>query len=301
MTPPFSKKNALVDDVQRATPFLDIGKDTRAYLQADLQTLRLDRIHPFLWLAGLPRPARPLHRQKLLLRTIYLTENPDEHLVWHDGLIFIKPIPTYLLDHDFWEQNLCNDAALYRSACGLLVSYVWLLRHRSDLSIASGANLLPADIKWTDWVTFATSLRIRLDSTILCEVDRRYRYGELRLSRLNSLFRLGLAGFSARNIVYGFMTGSTRYKTFFERNFGWIVAVFIYITVVLSAMQVALATERFSHSDHFQQFSYILAIFSIAFVLAAATAMLFVWLWLFWFHLLSTIRYCKRVSSQQKC
>jgi hypothetical protein len=34
-----------------------------------------------MWLAGLPRPAGPLHRQKLLQRQILITENPDEHLV----------------------------------------------------------------------------------------------------------------------------------------------------------------------------------------------------------------------------
>ncbi|KAK7582825.1 hypothetical protein V3481_012123 [Fusarium oxysporum f. sp. vasinfectum] len=234
------------------------------------------------------------------MRTIYLTENPDEHLVWHDASIFIKPMPVYLLDYEFWEQDLCNDIALYGSAYGLLVSYVWLVRHPSDLRVASGAGLLPADIDWNDWVVFVTHLNVRLDSTMLCNVDRRYRYGELRLSRLNTLYRLGLAGFSLRNVVYGFMSGSVRYTTFFERNFGWILAVFVYITVVLSAMQVALATDRFSNSANFQQFSYGLALLSIAFVLAAVVIILFVWWSLFWFHLLSTMQYCKQAASQRK-
>ncbi|KAH7190165.1 hypothetical protein DER44DRAFT_646660, partial [Fusarium oxysporum] len=208
LTPPFSKKNALVHDVQRVTPFLDVGKDTHAYLETDLHTPRLDKIYSFLWLAGLPRPARPLHRQNLLLRTIYLTENPEEHLVWHDASIFIKPMPAYLLDYEFWEQEICNDATLYGSAYGFLMSYVWLVRHNSDLRAASGAGLLPADIDWNDWVAFVTNLNIRLDGTTFCEANRRYRYGELRLSRLNTLYRLGLAGFSIRNVVHGFMSGS---------------------------------------------------------------------------------------------
>lgn len=286
-------------DVQRVAPFLDVGKDTHVYLETDLYTPRLDKIYSFLWLAGLPRPARPLHRQNLLRRTIYPTENPDEHLVWHDASIFIKPMPAYLLDYEFWEQEICNDATLYGSAYGLLVSYVWLLRHKSDLRIASGAGLLPTDIDWNDWVAFVTSLNIRLDSTAFCEANHRYRYGELRLTRLNTLYRLGLAGFSLQNVIYGFMSGSLRYTTFFERNFGWILAVFVYVTVILSAMQVALATDRFINSAHFQQFSYGLALLSIAFVLAAVAVMLFVWWSLFWFHLLSTIQYCKKVASRQ--
>jgi hypothetical protein len=288
-----------VHDVQRVAPFLNVGKGTHAYLETDLHTPRLDKIYSFLWLAGLPRPARPLHRQNLLLRTIYPTENPDEHLVWHDTSIFIKPMPAYLLDYEFWEQEICNDATLYRNAYGLLVSYLWLLRHKSDLRIASGAGLLPVDIDWNNWVAFVTNLNIRLDSTAFCEANYRYRYGELRLTRLNTLYRLGLAGFSLQNVVYGFMSGSLRYTTFFERNFGWILAVFVYVTVILSAMQVALATDRFVSSDHFQQFSYGLALLSIAFVLAVVAVMLFVWWSLFWFHILSTIQYCKRVASRQ--
>lgn len=139
-----------------------------------------------------------------------------------------------------------------------------------------------------------------IDVYTLCQVDSRYGYSELRLSRLNTLYRFGAAGFLLRNTVYGFMSASTRYTTFFERNFGWILAAFVYISVVLSAMQVALATERFGDDLRFQQFSYGIALVSMAFVLAAVAIMLLVWSTLFWFHLLSTIQYCKRVASQRR-
>lgn len=108
--PPFSNENALRSSAHAALPhnfrhndqLLDPRKETCAYLKTDLQTPMLSKIHRLLWLAGLPRPARPLHRQRLLLRTIYLTESPDEHLVWHETCIFIKPLPEYLLDYEFW-------------------------------------------------------------------------------------------------------------------------------------------------------------------------------------------------------
>ncbi|KAM6514131.1 hypothetical protein FALCPG4_015291 [Fusarium falciforme] len=205
----------------------------------------------------MPRPARPLHRQRLLLRTIHLTECADEHLAWHETCVFIKPIPEYLIDYEFWEQELCADEALHRSACGLLLSYAWLVCYKSDLRIAGEAGLLPVNIDWNAWTT-------------------RYGYSELRLSRLKTLYRFGAASFSLRNVVYGFMSGSTRYTTFFERNFGWILAVFVYMSVVLSAMQVALATERFGDDIPFQQFSYGMALLSMAFVLAAVAFMLLV-------------------------
>ncbi|RFN52393.1 hypothetical protein FIE12Z_3324 [Fusarium flagelliforme] len=277
LTPPFSSKSALVRDVRKTSPFLNIGKDTQTHLKSDLFTPRLNKIHTYLWLAGLPKPARPLHRQTLLQRTIYPTEDSDEHLVWHDTSIFIKPLPDYLLDYDFWEQELCDDEELYRSACGFLMSYVWLVRHKSDLRVAAETGLLPAAVDWNNWVAFVTDLNMPPGNVTSYDMNRRYRYGELRLSRLNTLYRLGLAGFSLQNIVYGFMSGSIRYKTFFERNFSWILGVFVYITVVLSAMQVALGTERFGNNDSFQQFSYGIALLSIAFVFAATVAMLLVW------------------------
>lgn len=300
MKPPFAPKNSLVHNAADESPYLSVGKDTQAYLESDLYTPRLNKVHPYLWLAGLPKPARPLHRQILLQRTIFVTENPDEHLVWHDASIFIKPMPEYLLDYDFWEQELCGDPELYKSAFGFLVSYAWLARHKSDLRIAIETGLLPADICWNKWVAFVTDLNIHSSDTTLYAMNRRYRYGELRLSRLNTLYRLGLAGFSLKNLVHGYMSGSIRYTTFFERNFSWILGVFVYISVVLSAMQVALGTERFGSDETFQQFSYGIALFSIAFVFAATVAMLLVWWALFWFHLLSTRRYCRKVASQQR-
>lgn len=278
----------------------DREKDRSAYLSADLHTPRLGKVHRYLWLAGLPRFARPLHRQQLLLRTIYVTESPDEHLVWHEKSIFIKPLPTYLLHYDFWRNELCNDDALHKSACGLLLSYAWLVCSKSDLRLAVEIGLLPSEIDWDSWTSFMVEFLDRVDARRLCQVDSRYHYGELRLTRLNSLYRYGAAGFSLHNATHGFMSASTRYTTFFERNFSWLLVVFIYLTVVLSAMQVASATNRFGDDIHFQKFSYGVALFSIAFVLGAAAIMLLVWSTLFWYHLLSTMQYCKMAEKKRE-
>lgn len=296
MKPPFSSGSA---PLQLTDGPLDTGKDTRAYLEADLHTPKLNQLYPFLWLTSLSRPARCLHRQKLLLRTIYVTESPDEHLVWHDASVFIKPLPEYLLEYDFWEQNLCHDEALYKSASGLLLSYSWLVKYKSDLRIAVETGLLPP-IEWSSWVSFIMDFTDNIGTTINDQVDRRYHYGDIRLSRLNHLYRFGMAGFSSRNVVFGYMSGSTRYTSFFERNFGWILGVFFYITVILSAMQVALATDKFAGDIQFQQFSYGISLLSIAFVLAAVGAMFLMWASLFWFHLFSTSQYHKKVASQRK-
>ncbi|KAJ4218357.1 hypothetical protein NW757_014597 [Fusarium falciforme] len=111
------------------------------------------------------RPARPLHRQRLLLRTIHLTECANEHLMWHKTYIFIKPIPKYLINYEFWEQELRADEALHKSACGLLLSYAC---YKSDLHIAGEAGLLPANIDWNAWTMFMMDFTGYIDTSTLC-------------------------------------------------------------------------------------------------------------------------------------
>ena len=49
-------------------------------------------------------PPRPLHYQKAIGRDFVLYEQVDMHLVTDDVRMFIKPIPRYLFDIDFWRQ-----------------------------------------------------------------------------------------------------------------------------------------------------------------------------------------------------
>ncbi|KAI1354796.1 hypothetical protein F5Y01DRAFT_302432 [Xylaria sp. FL0043] len=305
--PPFSKANSLRSSDHILLPhafrqdaeLLDPRRHINTYLKTDLEPTRLNKMSRHIWLAGLPRPARCLHRQRLLMRTILLTELPDEHLVWHDTDIWIKPIPEYLLSFDFWEKELCHDETLYKSAYGLLLSYTWLIVYKSDHSIAVDAGLVPADVDYNAWTALARDVSTRTDLRTPIPVNERYDYGELRLSRLNHLYRVGAAGFSLWNTVFGFTSRSTRYPAFFQRNFGWIFGVFVYFSVLLSAMQVALATEKLGSSIGFQSFSRAIALLSVAFVLLAAAIMLLVWSFLFGFHLMSTLQYLKRVKTKR--
>jgi len=118
---------------------------------------KLDKIYKHLWLAGLPRPARSLHRQKLLQRKILITENPDEHLVWHESRIFVKLNPELLLSYECWTKDLCVDDDLHESACGLLLLYTWLVCHKSDFHIAKELGLLPEEVEWSGWISFVES------------------------------------------------------------------------------------------------------------------------------------------------
>ncbi|KAH7308421.1 hypothetical protein B0I35DRAFT_441912, partial [Stachybotrys elegans] len=50
---------------------LDPDENIQLYLQTALLTPRLDTLHSYLWLVGLPRPAPVRHHQRLLSRTIF--------------------------------------------------------------------------------------------------------------------------------------------------------------------------------------------------------------------------------------
>ena len=275
------------------------AKDIHNFLASDLHTPRLDALHNHLWLAGLMQPARELHRQRLLGRAIYITERPEEHIVWREDSVFVKALPDYILCHEFWTTSICPHADLYSSALGLLWSYTWLVRSKPDLKIAHEMGLVPLDIDWASWSRFVQDILDGDQNQIWCDVSLRYTYGELRLSRLNTLYRLGFAGLSLGNVVRGYMKGSHRYSTLFERNFGWLLSVFVYITVVLSGMQVALATGWFADDYGFQGLCYVVAIAAIALVPAVMLVMFLVWAGLFFYYVLSTILYHKKVRTER--
>ncbi|RYP81098.1 hypothetical protein DL769_002154 [Monosporascus sp. CRB-8-3] len=278
LQPPFAADKAVVDRSQLVLPVAIRADRTehvifprtemRRFLAAELLTPKLDLLHGYLWLAGLPIPCRPLCRQKIMNRDIYLTERPDEHLVWHKTRILLKPLPEYLLCHAFWVENLCDDELLHKNATGLLLSYSWLVGHQSDFALAQQAGLIPPSVEWPAWTALMADFLHNVETDTLAQVGRRYQYGELRLSRLNSLTRYLPSMWSWDNFFNQYITTSTWYQDFFERNFSWLLAVFVYISVMLSAMQVALATPQLGEDMPFQNMSYGIALMSIAAVLA---------------------------------
>ena len=233
------------------------------YLEWELTVPRLNEIHGYLWLAGRPMGARPLHRQAMLGRELVMTEQVDLHMVWQERRIFIKPMPDFLLDYEFWKDHICRDTNLYECGCGFLLSYVWLVCSKSDLRMAQNAGLIGHEINWEYWVAFTRSLLRAIDIQTLEQVNRRYHYGELRLCRLNWIYRLTSNHRNHVTLIRGYMYGYTKYSEVVQRNFAWVLVAFVYITIVLTAMQVGLATDRLGQSDIFQTASYGFTVFSI--------------------------------------
>ncbi|EXA53648.1 hypothetical protein FOVG_01383 [Fusarium oxysporum f. sp. pisi HDV247] len=224
-----------------------------------------------------------------------ITEQMDMHLVWTTGRIFIKPIPRFLLEPRFWKEYLCCEQhcncvtdegmaqdrrRLWKCARGFLFSYAALIRHKSDFLLAKEKYLLPEEVKWSDWISFIAELDTE---HIYPNIDPRFYHGELRLDRLNKLYRL------LQSPLYGYMAYWNQYSTFFQDNFAWLAGTTVYIAVVLTAMQVGLATDALADDDAFQSVSYGFTVFSILGPLIGAVLIVLAFCFIFIYNWITTI------------
>jgi hypothetical protein len=169
-------------------------------------------------------------------------EDPGLHLVWRHDCIYIKPVPKYLLSYAFWNDFLMIEPTKMRSdrqkivaaALGFLRSYFYLIQHKSDLLIAQRdeLQLVPKTVTWERFCSFSDSFSAISDD----DVGERYQYGELRLTRLN-FWALPLLG---QTVYQDF---GLQYSDYFSPFFAPLLFVFATFSVLLSAMQVALAVE----------------------------------------------------------
>ncbi|QSS56619.1 hypothetical protein I7I53_04885 [Histoplasma capsulatum var. duboisii H88] len=286
--------------------------DYMACMEKELDVRRLNKIFKWLWVVGRPMPPRPLHYQLLLGREIFVTEQMDMHLVWAEGRVYLKPIPRFLLEPNFWSEYLscrddckcldheravgspahsqeCSHRKLRKSALGFLYSYAALISHESDFYIAKDKRLLPSGedrLTWQRWRTFVEQLDT---AHIYPNINPRFIYGELRLSRLNNIYR-----FTQRPFLGGYTRHWQEYKTFFRDNFTWLASATVYAAIVLAAMQVGLETKALSDSAMFHSASYGFTVFSILGPLAATGCILLAFFLLFLNNLVVALAYEKK-------
>ena len=278
---------------------INVTHDLKRFLSIELATPRLDRIHSHLHYAGAPRFARPLHRQLLLGRKIIVTEDVDEHLVWYQARLFVKPLHPWLLDWRFWLEHICPEQHLLKAGCGFLVSYTWLICRPSDFALAMEHRLVPEGLTWNQWTVFLNSFLEHINLDSLHQVTPRYQYGELRLTRLNRIYRWTTSGFSVRNFFRGYLSLTTWYQDLFRDSFGWLIVSFAYLTVVSSALQVGLATNYLHVQSMFQRASFVFSIASLTFVTAMATGLGLTWLTLTVYYYTSAKLYHRRIQKRR--
>jgi hypothetical protein len=266
------------------------------FLSSELSLGRLEVLHRHLWFAGAKRPPKPLHYQIQIGREIIITEQMDLHLLWaNDGRIFIKPLPRFLLDPQFWSRSLsclafcrCNTSVtetdennskgrqfkplanppsqeclrrrLRKCALGFLYTYACLISYESDFYIATNQHLLPhrtdgSSPDWEDWKNLVGEI-------LACQneenVHPRFYRAELRLSRLDTIHR-----FTQFPPFEPYLRGRRNYGSLFRDNLTWLATATVFIALVLTAMQVGLATDQLKDNKSFMATSYGFTIFAI--------------------------------------
>ena len=278
---------AVYEDQDHKLRLIDPAKkgDLRDYLRDDLNVDSLKKVHKHLWFAGLPRGARALHHQLLIGRKIIIAERADLHLLWRDDRLYLKPMPDYLLSYDIWKGTLLKDWDSSENAKGFLLSYLWLIRQKSDFQIAQSENLVSKDVTWEQWTTFSMAIHPSVVSSTFEGISPRYLYGELRLGRINLIYRLCQKTRNSKTFVRGYFYGYYTYSSFVEQNFAWVLILIVYITIVLTAMQVGLGTTELQSSTMFNRASYGFTVFSIMAPLGILFVVLSVLLILIFFNL----------------
>ncbi|KAL0631037.1 hypothetical protein Q9L58_010113 [Maublancomyces gigas] len=273
-------------------PILWPDDTTEAYLIRELSVRKLNN------LVGRTGNVRPLHRQRIIGRKIVITEKPDLHLVWDKAALYVKPLPHFLFDHAFFTEHLTSTvvpdgeaSTLHASACGLLRTYTLLIEHPSDFHIAMEEHLLPSHLDWDAWCTFSGHLRTRLDSL---ELNQRYQYGELRATRLDIIFRV------LRIDSRGFHYVHTRYASLFRQHFGWLLLVFVYVTLVLTALQTLQSSRQGMANEAVQDFSWWFCVLSLLAVAGALLSMVLVFVINFVSNYVATMIHIRKRDKLKK-
>ncbi|KAF7591882.1 hypothetical protein BBP40_000926 [Aspergillus hancockii] len=198
----------------------------------DLSVDRLNDIHGSLYMARAEWGISPLHSQRIWGRNIVISEDAGLHLLWYDDIIYIKPIPLYLLDQTFFQEHVRQtDNDTQELVNGFLKSYRSLIQHPSDIKVANISGLLPETFTWDRWVEYADAV---IYPSLSRPYNKRYEYGELKLRNLNWLMLL------LRRRRYHFPQGS--YHNLLRRRLTTIIAIFSIIALSLTAMQVLVVS-----------------------------------------------------------
>lgn len=262
---PFSKDQECVQKLSGKAP----GSDE---LTKDLSVNELNDIYAFLPIAGSLDNYSPLHHQLILNREIKATNQARLHMLWMRRVIYFKPLPSYLMNAAYVRDYVCHDRKLYPLVMGFLLSYCKILKSPLDISVAHDSYLLPEDITWDKWELF----RNEIISTFEGRDDMlnmRYDYGELRIARLNMIYRL-----TGRGVVY--FTTHREYGTYFSEYFQLFITIFAFASTILQAMQVALSGDQYPTSV--DKAAYVISLITI---FGVAVSILLVGILFFWMFL----------------
>lgn len=195
----------------------------------------------------------PLHHQKAHGRDVILNEHPGLHLVWYYDRIFIKPIPAYMYSRAYWDYISDADPEVYKASLGFIRSYYYLIQFQTDFDKACemglipkipaaapaggnhhGATTTPRHPSYEEYCDFMASFVLDIKDA---DVNYRFRYGELRLTRINKTTML-----FKRKMAYFHLL--PQWGSYLQHLLAPIITVFAILTVILNALQVTLAAHE---------------------------------------------------------
>ncbi|KAI0190755.1 hypothetical protein EV127DRAFT_429968 [Xylaria flabelliformis] len=272
------------------------------FLLRELDVSRLNVVYKLLWWAGRQAPSRPLHRWKMLGLKISIIEQADLHLVWSAENLFLKPLPLYLLDYSFWLRFICDEKQprdTYESARGFLLSYVWLIRYPSDLEIAKRELLLPGDMTWAMWIELVDSIWDHSgDLSCPDSISKRYKYGALRLTRLDHIYRFA-PRFHLKYLLDGYIQSYSSFGGFFKREFAWLIVAFAYLTIILTGLQVGLETIQLRDNNVFNEVSYGFTIAAVMLPAVILAVVIILYVLFYTYHLSITLHiWIRRLGNE---
>lgn len=244
--------------------------DENIIIPKDYKLNKLNSIHDYLWMAGRPNNINPLHKQICMRREILIVEDINLHMVWYDNIIYIKPLQEKIID-EYNDNNFKEDIEFIECINGFLNSYIKLVKTKHDFYIAVEKKLIGETIDWEIWKNFYYNFNKKMDNINL---NKRYKYGELRLYRLNWIYRLNMKGLNFFNVY-------RQYDNYFTKYIQISIILFTYLSIYLTAMQVMLASTE-SMYYNFALFSIIIS--TITFFYTFITFMI-----LFFYNLIITL------------
>jgi hypothetical protein len=257
---------------------VDRSSEMLTYCLDDLDTPHLNALGEKLWRAGPTPDVVSLTQHAVLDRKIQITEDPSVHLLWVEGILFVKPLPAYLTSYAFWAY--LTDATtrdigsgererLIATSLGFLKTYAHLIRRRSDFNLARRHELLGVT-SFEDFITFIACF----DELPTSAVSSRWRYGLIQLDALNFHSILLTRRWHLNRF-------ESRYSTYFSRFFPVVLFIFALFSVMLSAMQVIIAARQIWDTDN-KGLKRVLELFTWFGTEAIAWGLLFALLFVVW-------------------
>ncbi|KAF2657092.1 hypothetical protein K491DRAFT_655524 [Lophiostoma macrostomum CBS 122681] len=233
--------------------------NVNSLIRQELETPTLDNLSKYLWwwASKSGDHVDALHKQIVKGRNIVISEDPGLHLLIHRDKIYLKPIPSFLLNYNCWQKEILavhqspnqstpgvpmppSDVA--KMAVGFLRSYSHLIIHQSDFRIAQDQHLIPKDFEYYTFMEHIALYR-QFDDT---HCMPRYAFGQLRLSRINWAMRLCGPFCVASKIRPYFYYHETKWSIseFLSQYQTQAVVITIFLGLALAAQQVGIAAKE---------------------------------------------------------